>query len=176
MSPFAFTLTTIIIISMHTQELEAQRAAHHDEVGDDLEEEHPDQHDLSYHEYTPKKFKLGRPHPDILVESSSLAATELPDIHYTLKLPQTLIDAGLLSAPQLETVCYCSQVHNEWLTVQTMDYAKKRYKSKVASNVPISTADTTEMRKGFFLGDGAGVGKGRQLAGTNNYMLYLHIY
>lgn len=154
-----------LYIHLITQELEAERAAYHDEAGDDLEEEHPNQHDLSYQEYTPKKFKFGRPHPDILVESSSLAATELPDIRYTLKLPQKLIDSGLLSAPQLETVCYCSQVHNEWLTVQIMDYAKKRYKSKVAANVPVATTDTTEMRKGFFLGDGAGVGKGRQLAG-----------
>ena len=90
-------------------------------------------------------------------------------------MPQKLIDSGLLSAPQLETVCYCSQVHNEWLTVQTMDYAKKRNKSKVVSNVPVATADTTEMRKGFFLGDGAGVGKGRQLAGIVYFTQYIII-
>ena len=100
------------------------------------------------------------------MESSSLAATDLPDVHYRLSLPERLIRKGLLSAPQLETVCYCSQVQEEWLPLQTTapdvtTAAKSSYKSKAAAS---STAPT-QMRKGFFLGDGAGVGKGRQLAG-----------
>lgn len=152
------------------QELQAERAAYSDEAGDDLEEEVRDSSDTSYLEYAPKKFHQGKPHPDVLVESASLSATDLPDIHYELHLPKKLIDSGLLSSPQLETVVYSSQVHEEFLPL-----VKK--KASIANKVDAAAAKAskknpvaayvgdTAMRKGFFLGDGAGVGKGRQLAG-----------
>ena len=50
-----------------------------------------------------------------------------------------VITEGLLSQAQLETIAYASQAHDRLLP--------------------------NGHRKGFFLGDGAGVGKGRQLAG-----------
>ena len=37
-------------------------------------------------EYTPSKFMLGVTHPDPVVESSSLAAAEPPDITYSLRI------------------------------------------------------------------------------------------
>ena len=83
------------------------------------------------------------PHPDPLVQSASMAAVDPPQITYQLHLPRKVIDRGLLSSPQLETVSYASQVFEQLL--------------HSASNSPY--------RRGFFLGDGAGVGKGRQLAG-----------
>lgn len=95
---------------------------------------------LTYNEYTPRFFSRGIPHPDPLVQSASMAAVDPPPITYTLTLPPKVVEKGLLSCPQLETVAYASQMFEQHLP-------------------------TTNYRRGFFLGDGAGVGKGRQLAG-----------
>lgn len=151
------------------EELRAERATYTDEAGDDLEEEGRDGSDTSYLEYKPKKFHLGKPHPDVLVESASLSATDLPDVRYKLVLPKELINSGLLSAPQLETVCYSSQIHEEFLplakpTVADRDAAAES-KANNKKNPVAAYTGKSAMRKGFFLGDGAGVGKGRQLAG-----------
>lgn len=96
--------------------------------------------------YVPRKLTIGRPHPDTLVESHSLGSVEAPDVTYELKLPDKVVRSCLLSAPQLETVVYACQAHNTFLA--------------------------TGERSGFFLGDGAGVGKGRQLSGIifENYL------
>ncbi len=73
----------------------------------------------------PSQLKLGVPHPDPLVESSSLAAVDAPDITYNIGLPgevrhcparanllslSQIIAGGLLSSAQLETVAYSSQM------------------------------------------------------------------
>eukprot|EP01038_Epipyxis_sp_PR26KG_P006885 gene6885-9433_t len=93
----------------------------------------------TYKDYETNIVEGAKPHPDALVESSSLASVNFPSATYKLSLPRDLIRSGLLSGPQLETVLYASQIHLEFLH--------------------------NKERKGFFLGDGAGVGKGRQLAG-----------
>ena len=46
------------------------------------------------------------PHPDQVVETSSLASVEPPEIHYTLKMPQNIYEESKLSALQLEAVVY----------------------------------------------------------------------
>ena len=58
-----------------------------------------------------------------------------------------MISKGLLSNAQLETVVLCCQKQEEM-------FLAKNEKGIM-----------TEFRKGFYLGDGAGVGKGRQVAG-----------
>jgi hypothetical protein len=55
--------------------------------------------------------KLGMKHPDPVVETSSLASVEPPDIKYSLSLPEMVIDSGVLSALQLESITYASQQH-----------------------------------------------------------------
>lgn len=94
--------------------------------------------EVVYSNYQPAMLKIGHEHPDLLVQSASLAAVLPPAITYELKLPNKLIESRALSSAQLETVVYASQIHEKYLT--------------------------TGARCGFFLGDGAGVGKGRQLA------------
>ena len=79
------------------------------------------------------------PHPDPLVESSSLASVDFPVISYQPFFPIEMLAKGCLSSPQMETIIYACQKHDMFLQ--------------------------TGERRGFFLGDGAGVGKGRQLAG-----------
>jgi hypothetical protein len=63
----------------------------------------------------PKKFFIGLPHPDALVESSAFSASIPPDITYELHLPKKVISKGLLSRPQLETVVYACQCHETFL-------------------------------------------------------------
>ena len=80
-------------------------------------------------------------HPDPLIESSSLTSiTPIPLVYFPHDdLVNRVIQPRLLSGSQLETVLRASQRHEQRLY--------------------------TGERMGFFLGDGAGVGKGRQLAG-----------
>ena len=73
-----------------------------------------------------------------MVETASLAAVEPPDISYQLHLDDLIRDK-LLSGLQLESIVYACQRHDHLLPDQS--------------------------RAGFFIGDGAGVGKGRTIAG-----------
>ena len=78
------------------------------------------------------------PHPDLLVESASLRGAEMPPLTQRLRLPsRTLLD-GLLTTAQLDGVARACAQHELLLPDGS--------------------------RKGFLLGDGAGVGKGRQQA------------
>ena len=92
-------------------------------------------------------MRIGLSHPDPIVETSSLASVEPPDIRYKLKMPKSVYDKGALSALQLESIVYASQKHEEFLP--------------------------NAHRCGFLIGDGAGVGKGRTIAGIiyENYLL-----
>lgn len=94
----------------------------------------------TFHQYHSTISLAGwRPHPDTLVESSSLASVKLPPLSYKVKLPHSVYSTGKLSAPQMEAVSYACQRHESFLSGGE--------------------------RRGFFLGDGAGVGKGRQVSG-----------
>ena len=84
------------------------------------------------------------PHPCKVVESSSLSAVALPKLTYPL-VPE-LIQNKNSSGLQLEGVAFACQKHQDYL-------------------------EDGERRAGFFIGDGAGIGKGRQIAGVifDNY-------
>jgi len=93
----------------------------------------------TYSNYWPSKLKIGKPHPDPVVETASLASVEPPDVWYDLSLPEDTVNKGKLSALQLEAVTYSCQQHEQFLA--------------------------SGERAGFLIGDGAGVGKGRTIAG-----------
>ncbi|OQV20973.1 Protein strawberry notch-like protein 1 [Hypsibius exemplaris] len=93
----------------------------------------------TFADYVPAKLDIGIRHPDHVVETTSLRSVQPPDIRYELNLPARLIDKGLLSSVQLEAVIYACQKHES------------------------SLGDGK--RAGFLVGDGAGVGKGRTIAG-----------
>lgn len=94
-----------------------------------------------YAGYVPSKLAIqgAKPHPGTLVESSAMAAVAAPEITYAPKIAQDVIDKGLISDVQLENISYAGQAHEQMLDNGT--------------------------RKGYFIGDGTGVGKGRQAAG-----------
>ena len=68
-----------------------------------------------------------------------MSAVKAPDITYKPHIDQKLIDEGTLSSAQLEVVSRAGQCHS-----QTLPNGETR---------------------GFFCGDGTGVGKGRTVAG-----------
>uniref|UniRef100_A0A673JEI5 Protein strawberry notch homolog 2-like n=1 Tax=Sinocyclocheilus rhinocerous TaxID=307959 RepID=A0A673JEI5_9TELE len=96
-------------------------------------------HADTYAEYKPSKSTIGVSHPDIVVETNTLSSVPPPDITYTLSIPPSSISSGLLSALQLEAIIYACQQHEVILQ--------------------------NGQRAGFLIGDGAGVGKGRTVAG-----------
>lgn len=59
--------------------------------------------------------KIGLPHPDAVVETSSLASVEPPDIMYRVCIPEKTMDLGSISALQLEAVTYACQQHETFL-------------------------------------------------------------
>ncbi|RWS20093.1 Protein strawberry notch-like protein, partial [Leptotrombidium deliense] len=91
--------------------------------------------------------KVGIRHPDPVVETSSLSSVLPPDVWYNLSIPEEVIDEGKLSALQLEAIVYACQQHETFLPDGS--------------------------RAGFLIGDGAGVGKGRTVAGIiyENYLM-----
>ena len=89
--------------------------------------------------------KGGKKHPAVLVESAAMAAVSMPKATYKPSLPAYVVKNNLSDA-QLVTVTYAGQAHEQKLP--------------------------DGRRKGFFVGDGTGVGKGRQIAGIilDNFM------
>lgn len=85
------------------------------------------------------KIEGAQPHPAPLVESAALASVELPSTDYIPDLPQRLIDSGRLSDAQLESIVYAGAAHQQTLK--------------------------NGARRGFFIGDGTGLGKGATIAG-----------
>uniref|UniRef100_A0A3Q1HWS5 Protein strawberry notch homolog 1 n=1 Tax=Anabas testudineus TaxID=64144 RepID=A0A3Q1HWS5_ANATE len=116
---------------------------------DEPEEEEEEElgHAETYAEYMPMKLKIGLRHPDPVVETSSLSSVSPPDVWYRLSIPEEVIDRGCLSALQLEAITYAAQQHETFLP--------------------------SGERAAYLIGDGAGVGKGRTIAGViyENYLL-----
>uniref|UniRef100_A0A5S6QQW1 Strawberry notch AAA domain-containing protein n=1 Tax=Trichuris muris TaxID=70415 RepID=A0A5S6QQW1_TRIMR len=104
-------------------------------------------HADTYSDYAPSKLRSGLPHPDPVVETSSLTSVQPPEIWYHISIPEHIVDTGRLSALQLETIIYACQQHEHILP--------------------------NGERTGYLIGDGPGVGKGRTIAGIiyENYLL-----
>lgn len=100
---------------------------------------------FEHYQTQPLKVKNAQPHPAKVSESAAMSAIEPPPITYKPNIPQDIIDRGVVSDVQLEAISYAGQSH-----MQTLPNGNTR---------------------GFFLGDGTGIGKGRTIAGMilDNY-------
>ncbi|HPQ81427.1 MAG TPA: strawberry notch family protein, partial [bacterium] len=95
--------------------------------------------DKIFDTYAPQQSVKGaKPHPGKLEESAAMAAVEMPKADYRPSLPKEIIEKGLLSDAQIEAVIYAGNAHRQVAPEGT--------------------------RRGFFIGDGTGVGKGREIA------------
>lgn len=103
--------------------------------------------DSIFEQYQPQQLRVknAQPHPAKVSESAAMSAIEPPVITYKPNIPQDIIDKGVVSDVQLEAISYAGQSHS-----QTLPNGATR---------------------GFFLGDGTGIGKGRTIAGMmlDNY-------
>jgi hypothetical protein len=90
--------------------------------------------------YKPSRLRDDRlqPHPGPIVETLSMASVPMPEITYKSALPDVVLKQGDISDIQFESVIYAGQRHS--------------------MKLPDGS------RAGFFIGDGTGVGKGRENA------------
>ena len=98
--------------------------------------------DGTFSAYRPAKVRIegAKPHPTALVESTAMASVLPPDPTYSPILPKKAIESGMPSDAQLEQIVYAGQAHEQKLP--------------------------DGRRKGYFFGDGTGLGKGTEIGGV----------
>ncbi len=116
--------------------------------------------DSIYEEYGLQAIRIpdAQPHPTKLVQSAAMASVAPPKPCYRPRLPVNI--GELLSGAQLETVIYAGEAHSDhlagtWTVDDTFD---------VVSAAPEDAQNAIRFRRGYMIGDGTGVGKGRQSA------------
>ncbi|MBN9043160.1 MAG: methylase [Rhizobiales bacterium 62-47] len=116
--------------------------------------------DSIYEEYGLQAIHIAgsQAHPTQLVQSAAMASIAPPKPSYRPRLPEKIRE--LLSDAQLETVIYAGEAHSNYLAgAWTVD---------ATFDVLTAASDDAKsgvlFRQGFMIGDGTGVGKGRESA------------
>jgi len=111
-----------------------------------------------YLPYRPSRIVIdgAAEHPTPLVESVAMGSIAAPMPEAVPQLPDGLIAKGLLSAAQAETLIYAASAHARDLP--------GRFEPEDKGCSLKASAEGQTYRQGYFLGDGTGAGKGRQVA------------
>jgi predicted RNA methylase len=119
--------------------------------------------DALYEEYALQAICIpgAQSHPTKLVQSAAMASVAPPKPSYLPHLPANVVADGILSDAQLESIIYAGEAHSEflagsWTVDTTFD---------VVAAARDDAENAVRFRRGWFLGDGTGAGKGRQVAG-----------
>ena len=125
-----------------------------------------------YARYAPQRIAIAGAleHPTPLVESLAMAAVAPPMPSARPLLPARLVSEGLLSAAQLETIVMADDAHardlpGRFRVSEDWTEAKPAPTTDGMGGRAGAEAAGTAFRQGYFLGDGTGAGKGRQVAG-----------
>ncbi|MEE4539768.1 MAG: strawberry notch family protein [Erythrobacter sp.] len=111
-----------------------------------------------YLPYRPSRIEIAKAgkHPTPLVESVAMGSIPAPAPHYVPALPDRVLSESLLSEAQIETVIYAGYAWEQHLAGCFVP---------AEEGVGLTFDEHgKEYRKGYFLGDGTGAGKGRQIA------------
>lgn len=111
-----------------------------------------------YLPYRPSRiaFDAAGEHPTALVESVAMGSIAAPIPDYIPHLPERTVSERLLSASQLETVVYAGHAWSQILP--------GKFEPNKEGVGLLAAENGRAYRKGYFLGDGTGAGKGRQIA------------
>jgi hypothetical protein len=114
-----------------------------------------------YLPYRPSRIVIpgASAHPTPLVESIAMGSIAAPKPDHVPLLPARLVDAELLSEAQLETLIYAGSAFGR-------DLPGRFVPADEGCDLQPADADGSAYRRGYFLGDGTGAGKGRQVAGV----------
>ena len=119
--------------------------------------------DALYEEYALQSIRIpgSHAHPTKLVQSAAMASVAPPKPSYRPHLPLGVAGDGVLSDAQLESIIYAGEAHSEFLARSwTIDAT-----FDVVAAARDDASNAVRFRRGWFLGDGTGAGKGRQVAG-----------
>ncbi|WP_431470116.1 strawberry notch-like NTP hydrolase domain-containing protein [Sphingosinithalassobacter sp. LHW66-3] len=111
-----------------------------------------------YLPYRPSRVQIGGApvHPTPLVESIAMGSVAAPKPTVRPKIPADWRTRELLSEAQLETLVYACEAFSHDLP--------GRFRATQEGTTLEQADDGARYRQGFFLGDGTGAGKGRQIA------------
>lgn len=111
-----------------------------------------------YLPYRPSRivFDAAGEHPTALVESVAMGSIPAPIPTHVVHLPERTVAERMLSSSQLETVVYAGHAWSQLLP-GTFNPATEGVGLAI-------DPEGSRYRKGFFLGDGTGAGKGRQVS------------
>ena len=119
--------------------------------------------DALYEGYALQSIRIpgAQVHPTKLVQSAAMASVAAPKPSYRPHLLANVVADGILSDAQLESIICAGEAHakllsGSWTVDATFD---------VVAAARDDVENAVRFRRGWFLGDGTGAGKGRQVAG-----------